>query len=93
MVPMQALVLEHHIGNDGKDHERYTLLYDLELYEREGASVLNKPNAVGWHLATILEEGNNPRKCNNPNQRPVGTDTSLLQTKMPIPSKCHKDVA
>ena len=60
MVPMQTLVLEHHIGDDGKDHERHTLLNDLELYERERSSVLDKTYTISRHLTTILKESYAP---------------------------------
>ena len=60
VVPVEALVLEHHVGDDGEDEERDALLYDLQLYEREGSSVAFKADAVGRHLTAVFEEGDEP---------------------------------
>ena len=60
VVPVEALVLEHHVGDDGEDEERDALLYDLQLYEREGSSVAFKADAVGRHLTAVFEEGDDP---------------------------------
>ena len=60
VVPMQVGALEHDVGYDGKDGQRDALLYDLQLYEVEWASVVNKSQSVSWYLAAVLEEGDHP---------------------------------
>lgn len=60
MVPVQAFVLEHYVGEDGEHYEGDTLLNHLELNEREGPSVASEADAVGWYLTAIFEEGDEP---------------------------------
>jgi len=60
VVPVEVLVLEHDVGDDSEDSQRDTLLYDLELYEVEGATVAFEAQSVGRHLAAILEESDAP---------------------------------
>lgn len=60
MVPVQVFVLEEHRHEDGEHRERYHLLNHLELDEREWASILGKPDAVGWHHEQVLEKGDTP---------------------------------
>jgi hypothetical protein len=57
---MQGGALEHDVGYDGKDGQRDALLDDLQLYEVEWASVVNKSQSVSWYLAAVLEEGDHP---------------------------------
>ena len=54
MVPVELLVLEDEVGNNGEDHQRDALLNDLELDEVEGASVVNEADAVGRHLTAVF---------------------------------------
>ena len=93
MIPVQALPLEHDVGNDGKDTQRNALLNDFQLHKVEWPAVAFEANTVGWYLTAILEKGDNPRKEDNTNEGPMVADARLLQTKMPIPSQRHKDVA
>ena len=93
MVPMKLLALKEHIGNDAKHQQGDNFLYHLELHQRERTAVPVKANAVGRHLAAIVEEGNEPRKSNHADQGPVGTDPCLGQFEMTIPSQCHEDIA
>jgi len=78
MVPVELLSLKHHIGNHSEDNQRDALLDDLQLYQREWATVTLETNAVGRYLTAILEEGYDPRKSNDPDERPIATCSSLL---------------
>lgn len=71
MIPMKALTLEEHVGNNGKYDERNALLDYFELHQCEGAAIANEANAIGWHLTAIFEECYYPTKYNNAKQRPV----------------------
>lgn len=93
MVPVKLLVLEHHVGNGGKDNERDTLLYHLQLNQGKRSSVAHEPQSVGRHLTAILKESDDPREGDNRNEGPIGRDTRLLQLQVTIPCKGHKNVA
>ncbi len=54
VVPVELLVLEDEVGDDGEDHQRDALLNDLELDEVEGASVVDEADAVGRHLTAVF---------------------------------------
>ena len=69
------LPLEHDVGNDGKDEERYALLYDLQLDKREGPAVTYKSQPVGRHLTAIFEEGDTPGEDNDTQQGPCPADS------------------
>lgn len=56
MIPVQTLSLKEDISDDCKDDERNAFLYDLELYEVEGASVIYKTDTVGGYLTAIFKE-------------------------------------
>ena len=71
MVPVEILMLEHDVGDDGKDSQRDTLLHDLQLYQREGTAVADEAHAVGWHLTAVFKEGDAPREGNDAEQGPV----------------------
>ena len=60
VVPVELLVLEDEVGDDGKDHQRDALLDNLQLHEVERTSVIDEAEAVGRHLTTVLEEGDHP---------------------------------
>lgn len=62
VVPLQTLALKHHRSKDRKDYQRDSLLNYLELHEREWAAVFAKTNAVGWHLAHIFCQRDEPRQ-------------------------------
>ena len=77
MVPVQVCALKHDVGNDAEDGQRDTLLDDLQLDETEGATVIDKAQTVGRHLAAVLEEGNALREYDDTQQRPVRADARL----------------
>ena len=93
VVPVELLVLEDEVGDDGKDHQRDALLDNLQLHEVEGASVIDEAETVGWHLTTVLEEGDHPREGNHQIKGPVGGDARLLESEVSVPGECHKHVA
>ena len=57
---MKILSLEHNVGDDGEDCQRYAFLNNLELYEVEGSAVLHEAEPVGRHLTAVFKEGNTP---------------------------------
>lgn len=92
MVLVKGFVLEEKQGEAGKDDQGDNLLNDLELHEGKGPSVLVKANAVGRYLKAIFEEGDSPRKEDDPEEGPVGDDFHLLQFQMTVPGECHEDI-
>ena len=93
MVPMQRLSLEEDMGYDSEDNQGDALLYHLQLHQRERSPIVHEAYAVGGHLATILEKGDQPGESDNGYQRPVLTDPCLLQLQMSIPRESHEHVA
>ena len=93
MVPVKLLMLEGEVGNQGEHHQRDTLLDDLQLHQRERATVAHKAQTVGWHLTAILEESDHPREGDDQVEGPVGGDARLLQAQMTIPGESHKHIA
>ena len=93
MVPLQRLSLEKQMGNDAEDNERYDLLNNLQLHEREEAAIAFETNSIGRHLTAIFEESNGPREGNDANEWPVVANARLLQLKMAVPGKRHKYIA
>ena len=87
------VVLEHDVGDDGKDGQRDALLYNFQLHEVEGASVLDEAQTVGRHLTAILKEGDAPGKQNNPQQGPRIRNARLLKLQVTIPGQRHENVA
>lgn len=90
---MKALVLEHQVGDDGEDRQRDTFLNNFQLNQIERSAVTGKADAVGRNLTAVFEESDAPRESDNTNQGPVAGRASLLQFQMPIPGKCHEDIA
>ena len=93
MIPVQTLSLKENVSDDRKDDERNAFLYDLELYEVEGASVIYKTDTVGGYLTAIFKEGYGPTEGDNSNEWPMAAGTSLLKFEMSIPCQRHEYVA
>ena len=93
MVPVEILMLEHDVGDDGKDGQGDAFLDDFQLYKVERSAIPLKSHAVGRYLTAVFKKCNAPRESNHTKQRPVVGYTRLLKTKVPIPSKRHEDVA
>lgn len=62
---MELLALEEQVCDDAEDEQGDDFLYDLELHEREGASVADKSDSVGRYLAAVFQKCDNPGKCDN----------------------------
>ena len=90
---MEVLVLEHDVGDDGKDGQGDAFLNDFQLNEVERSAVALEAHSVSWNLAAVFKEGDAPREGDDAQQRPMAGNTRLLKTKMPIPSKRHEYVA
>ena len=93
MVPVELLVLEDDVGNDGEDHQRDALLDDLKLDKVEGASVVDEPDTVGRHLTAVFEEGNHPREGDDQIEGPVRGNARLLEAQVAIPGESHEYIA
>ena len=74
---MEVLVLEHDVGDDGKDGQGDAFLNDFQLNEVERSAVALEAHSVGWNLAAVFKEGDAPRESNHPYEWPVGTDSRL----------------
>ena len=77
MVPVELLMLEDEVRDDGEHHEGDALLDNLQLHEVKGTAVIDKAQTVGRHLAAVLEEGNALREYDDTQQRPVRADARL----------------
>ena len=60
MVPVEGFALETKGYDDGEDDEGDDLLENLELYQGEGAAVVQKADAVGRHLAHVFKQSDAP---------------------------------
>lgn len=60
VIPVELLVLEYEVRDDGEDHQRDTLLDDLQLHKVERAAIIDETQTVSWHLTAVLEEGDHP---------------------------------
>ena len=60
MVPAQGIALDEQHRKECEYNQRYNLLDNLQLPEGEGASEFCATDAVGWHLETVLKEGDAP---------------------------------
>jgi len=68
---VQVGALEHDVGNDAEYGQRDTFLYDLQLNEVEGTSILYETETISGYLAAVFEEGNHPREGDNSDEGPV----------------------
>ena len=93
VIPVEVVALEHDIGHDSEHSQRDALLYDLQLHQVEGSTIVNESQPIGRHLATVFEEGDAPREGDDAQQRPVARHARLLQTQMTIPGKRHENIA
>ena len=82
---MKMLILKHHIGDDGKNHQGDAFLNHLQLNQRKRTAVTLKADTIGWHLTTILKEGDEPRKSDDTYQRSVGGCARLLEFQVAVP--------
>ena len=75
---MQMGALEHDVGNDAEHCKGNALLDDLQLDEVEGATIFYKAQAVGRHLAAVLEEGDAPGEDDYAEEGPVAAGARFL---------------
>lgn len=78
VVPVQVGTLKHNVSNDTEYCQRDALLDDLQLYEVEGAAVLDEADAVGRNLTAVLQKGYAPGEYNNSKKWPVAAGARLL---------------
>ncbi len=90
---MQTLSLEQEADDDSEDGQRDDFLNHFQLYEREGTTVANEANAVGWNGKAILDEGDAPREGDDANEGPVAADAGFLQTQVTVPGEGHEHIA
>ena len=60
MVPVKPLSSEHHVYDDGEDHEAHAFLNHFQLHESERSSVVYESYSVCRHLAAVFKEGDSP---------------------------------
>lgn len=92
MIPVQAFSFEQERSKYSEDYQSNHFLQDLELDQGERPAVALETNPVGRDLESIFEQGDSPRKQNDREQRPVGTDLHFLQLQVPVPCKSHENV-
>lgn len=92
MIPVQAFAFEQERSEHGEDYQSNYFLQDFELNQGERPAVALESNPVGRDLESIFKQGDSPRKQDNREQRPVGTDFHFLQLQMPVPRKSHENV-
>ena len=90
---MKLLPLEEHVCNNTEYNQRDNFLYDFELHQRERPSIIDKTDTICRHQKAVFYAGNQPREANYGNQGPVRRDAGLIEFQVPVPSKCHKDIA
>lgn len=71
MVKPERFCFEYPYRKYGKNRQTYYFLYQLELKQAKWASLILKPNSIGWHLKTVLEKSNEPTDKNNTKQAPL----------------------
>lgn len=62
VVPAYWLSFEDGGYDDSKYCQRHTFLDNLQLHQREGASVDLATDTVGWYHEGVLEECQSPRR-------------------------------
>ena len=60
MIPVDGFALEDGGDDDGEDDEGDDLLENLELYQGEGAAIVQKADAGGRHLAHVFKQSDAP---------------------------------
>ena len=92
MVPVEGFALETKGYDDGEDDEGDDLLENLELYQGEGAAIVQKADAVGGYLTHVSKQSDAPREEDDGNEGPVATDARFLQLQVTVPGEGHEDV-
>ena len=92
MVPAKRLRTEYKQRKQCKHEQRYHLLNDFQLYQREWASVTYKSYPVCRHLKTVLEECYTPASHYHQHQRQRFSAGQRREFQMPVPCHCHKRI-
>lgn len=92
MIPMERLAFKEHRGERYKDSKGDDFLNHFELYQRKGASVFVKPDAVGRDLEAILKESDAPGEQDYGIKWPMCADFHFLKFQVAIPGKSHEYV-
>ena len=78
VVPVELLVLEDEVGDEGKDHQRDALLDHLQLHQVKGSAIIHESYTVGRYLTAILEKGDHPREGDHQVKGPIRRHHRLL---------------
>ena len=89
---MEGLGFEAEGQDEREDYKRNALLDNLKLNQIERTAGDIGPDAVGGNHDAILKERHAPRRQDNHEQGPVGTDLHLLELEVTIPRECHQNV-
>ena len=92
MVYPQRLVLEENQHEYSEYRKGNSLLDHFQLPQVERAAVFNKSDTVGWHLATILEQGNAPAEQDHQRQAEFRKPRHALQFQVAIPRQSHEHI-
>ena len=92
MVPAESLGTENQNGENRKHEQGDDLLYDFELDEREGSSVLDEPQPVGRHLKTVFEKGDSPTGQNDEEERKGTAVVRAIELQVSVPRHRHEGI-
>jgi len=90
---VQLLALEEDVCYDAKYYQGDDFLNDLELHQVERTAIIDEADSIGGYKEAVLYACNHPREAYDGNQRPVGRNAGLVEFKVSVPCKRHKDVA
>ena len=92
IIPAEGLGLKQEQSQQCEDYQRDALLNNLQLKQREWASIAQKTDAVGGDGQAVLKEGYAPREGDDGNQGPALANARFAQLEVAVPSYCHEDV-
>ena len=92
MVYPQGLVLEENEHENGEYCKGNRLLDHFQLPQVERASVFDKSDTVGGHLAAILEQGDAPAEQYHQRQTEFRKPRHALQFQVAIPRQSHEHI-
>ncbi|GAA3001859.1 hypothetical protein GCM10019997_16120 [Prevotella corporis] len=93
MIPMETLTIEKHDRKDCENQERYDFLDDLQLHQRETATIANVPQAVGRNLTSVFCQSQQPAQQDDDIQGgSIGYHLHLLQFDVSVPCECHENI-
>ena len=93
MIPLYRLTLKQQRHDHRKDHQRQSLLNDLQLHQRIRTAINLRTDTVSRNHERVLQQSQTPRKQDHQIERPIlDLRIHLLQFQIAIPSKGHKNV-